>query len=97
MPIRSIDYQTIIPKAPEVQKIKHAETQNQQNNSAINMHKQQEQNERNLKKVNETKKAFEGKIKRDNPKKQQKNSSDQNEEQENKKKKEQRQSIDIRV
>ncbi|MDF2893018.1 MAG: hypothetical protein K0R80_3385 [Clostridia bacterium] len=95
MPIRSIDYQTMIPKAPEVQKIKHAEMQNPQNNNAINMHKEQQQNEKNLKKVNETKKAFEGKIKRDNPKKQQQDSKDQ--EEENKKKHDKKQSIDIRI
>lgn len=96
MPIRSIDYQTLIPKASEVQKIKHAELQNPQNNNAINMQKQQEQNERQLKKVNETKKAFEGKIKRDNPKKQN-NGGNQEDEQEKKDKKEKKQSIDIRI
>jgi hypothetical protein len=85
----------MIPKAPEVQKIKHAEMQNPQNNNAINMHKEQQQNEKNLKKVNETKKAFEGKIKRDNPKKQQQDSKDQ--EEENKKKHDKKQSIDIRI
>ncbi|HYE12590.1 MAG TPA: hypothetical protein VEF53_20680 [Patescibacteria group bacterium] len=95
MPIRSIDYQTMIPKAPEVQKIKHAEMQNPQNNNAINMHQEQQQNERNLKKVNETKKAFEGKIKRDNPKKQQQNSKDQ--EEENEKQHNKKKSIDIRI
>jgi len=96
MPIRSIDYQTMIPKASEVQKIKHAELLTPQNNDAINMHKDQEQNARNLRKVNETKKAFEGKIKRDTPKKQQKNSKDQDE-QEKKREKEKKQSIDIRI
>lgn len=96
MPIRSIDYQTIIPKATEVQKIKHAESQNPQNNNAINIKKEQEQNEKNLRKVNETKKAFEGKIKRDNPKKQQQNSKD-DDEQAHKKQSDKKQSIDIRI
>lgn len=96
MPIRSIDYQTIIPKASEVQKIKHAELQTPQNNNAINMKKDQEQNARNLKKVNETKKAFEAKIKKDNPKKGQNNSKDQDE-QDKKKDKDKMKSIDIRI
>jgi hypothetical protein len=60
------------------------------------MHKQQEQNERSLKKVNETKKAYESKIKRDQPKKQQKG-NDQEEEQNKKKKKEDKPTIDIRI
>lgn len=96
MPIRSIDYQTMIPKASEVQKIKHAELLTPQNNDAINMHKEQEQYARNLRKVNETKKALGGKIKRDNPRKQQKNNEDQDE-QEKKRDKEKKQSIDIRI
>ena len=96
MPIRSIDYQTMIPKVSEVQKIRHAEMQNPQTNSAINLQKEQEQNARNLKRVNETKKAFEGKIKRDNPKKQQQSSKDQDEENK-KKQKDKKQSIDIRI
>ena len=96
MPIRSIDYQTLIPKTPEVQKLKQAEMQNPKNNNAISMHKEQEQNEKNLKKVNDTKKTFEAEIKRDNPKKQQNNSKDQ-EEQENKKQRDKKQSIDLRI
>lgn len=97
MPIRSIDYQVMIPKTSEVQKIKHAEMQNPQNNDNINIHKQQEQNERNLKKVNETKKAFESKIKRDQQKKQQNNSNQEEEQKNNKNKKKDRQTIDIRI
>ena len=95
MPIRSIDFQTIIPKAPEVQKIKHMEEHNPQNNNLINMHKQQEQNEKELKKVNAAKKAFEGKIKRETPGKQQNSGKEQ--EEENKKDKKKKQSIDIRI
>lgn len=95
MGIRSIDYQTIIPKAPEVQKIKHNEAQNPANNQNINMHKQQEQNQSNLQKVNETKKPYEGKIKRDNPRsKQQKQEKDDDEQ---KKKQKKNQTIDVRV
>ncbi|MDF2841532.1 MAG: hypothetical protein K0Q99_2304 [Clostridia bacterium] len=97
MPIRSIDYQTIIPKASEVQKMKHAESQNPQNHDSINMQKQQQQYAKDLKKVNETKKAFEGKIKRDNPRKQQGNGKDQDSEQQKKKKQENNQSIDVRI
>lgn len=97
MPIRSIDYQTMIPKAPEVQKLKHIEEHIPQNNNNINLHKQQEQNEKQLKKVNETKKAFEGKIRRDNPKKQQGNGQEQDEEEQKKKKQTKKQSIDIRI
>lgn len=96
MPIRSIDYQTIIPKAPEIQKIKHMEEHNPQNNNAINMHKQQEQNDKDLKKVNAAKKAFEGKIRRDQNKKQQGNDKDQ-EDEKDKKDKKKKQSIDIRI
>lgn len=96
MPIRSIDYQTLIPKASEVQKIKHAELLNPHNHDAINMQKQKEQNDKQLKKVNETKKAFEGKIKRDNPQKQN-NKGSQEDEQEKKDRKEKKQSIDIRI
>ena len=96
MPIRSIDYQIMIPKASEVQKIKHIELMNPQNNNAINIKKEQEDNAKNLKKVNETKKAFEGKIKRDTPKKQQQRGKEDDEE-EKKKQKDKRQSIDIRI
>jgi len=95
MPIRSIDFQTIIPKAPEIQKIKHMEEHNPQNNNLINMHKQQEQNDKELKKVNAAKKAVEGKIKRDNPSKQQHSGKEQEEDQKKEKKK--KQSIDIRI
>lgn len=95
MSIRSIDYQTIIPKAPEVQKIKHAESQNPQNNSAINMHKQQEQNQKDLKRVNDVKKTYDGKINRDNPQKEQKQNKDDDEQE--KKKQKNKQSIDIRI
>jgi FtsZ-interacting cell division protein ZipA len=95
--IRSIDYQTIIPKAPEVQKSKHIETQNPQNNQMINMQKQQEQSLNNLKKVNETKKPYEGKIKRDNPKSKQQQQKKEDEEEQKKNKQNKKQSIDIRV
>lgn len=97
MPIRSIDFQTIIPKAPEVQKLKHMEEINPQNNNAINIHKQQEQNSKELKKVNETKKTFDGKIKRDNPRKQQSDDRNQDDQDEDKKKKNKKQSIDIKI
>jgi hypothetical protein len=96
MPIRSVDYQIMIPKASEVQKIRHTELMNPQNNNAINIKKEQEENAKNLKKVNETKKAFEGKIKRDNSKKEQQNGKDKDEEAK-KKQKDKRQSIDIRI
>ena len=99
MSIRPIDYQTMIPKASEVQKIRHAELLTPQNNDATNIQKNQEQIARNLRRVNETKKAFEGKINRDDPKKQQNNKEqDEQDERDKKKQKDQKkQSIDIRI
>ncbi|MGB7606554.1 MAG: hypothetical protein WBL93_13875 [Lutisporaceae bacterium] len=98
MPIRSIDYQVIIPKATEVQKIKQTEIQNPQNNNNIGMHKQQEQNERDLKKVNDTKKAYKSRIKKDGSNKQQGKENQNEEEQKDKKDKQNdKPSIDIRI
>lgn len=65
MSIRSIDFQTIIPKSPEVQKIKNIEHESARNNLNINIHKSQEQNDRKLKQVNENEKTYKSKIDRD--------------------------------
>jgi len=98
MPIRSIDYQMIIPKATEVQKIKQTEVMNPQINSNISMHKQQEQNERNLKKVNDASKAYKSKIKKDGSNKQQGKEEQNEEEQKDKKgKQHDKPCIDIRI
>jgi hypothetical protein len=61
------------------------------------MQKQQEQNQRTLRKVNETKKAFESKIKKDQPRKQQKDNQQEAEEQNKKNKQKDKPTIDIRI
>ena len=106
MAIRSIDMQVMIPKTPEVQKIKIMEMQNAQNNLSINLQKQQQENEQKLKQVKPTDKAYEGKIDRDAQKKNsnQKQQSKKNKEDDqksksdsNKKASKIRTKIDIRI
>lgn len=69
MPIRPVDLQTMLPKIPEVQKAKSVEAENLRNNMNINLHKEQQQNEKNLKQVNETKKPYQARINKDEEKK----------------------------
>ncbi len=101
MAIRPIDMQTIIPKTPEIQKIKSAEPQNQYNNQLINMQKDQQQTQKTLKQVNETKKAEKGRVERDNKNSDKKNKNNNKkkdeESSENTEKKQSGTRIDIRI
>ncbi|HOS68773.1 MAG TPA: hypothetical protein PLG67_03510 [Bacillota bacterium] len=65
MSIRPVDLQTIIPKLPEVQKAKNAENELEKNNLSINMHKEQQQQDKNTQQIVETKKAQESRINKD--------------------------------
>lgn len=65
MTIRPVDLQTMIPKLPEVQKAKIIESELEKNNLNINIHKDQQQQEKNTKQVVETKKAQEARINKD--------------------------------
>lgn len=69
MTIRPIDLQTMIPKLPEVQKARSVESELEKNNLNINIHKEQQQNEKNTKQVIETKKAHGAKVDREGSKK----------------------------
>ena len=65
MTIRPVDLQTMIPKLPEVQKAKNAESELGKNNLNINIHKEQQKQEKNTKQVIETKKPHEARIDKD--------------------------------
>lgn len=65
MTIRPIDLQTMIPKLPEVQKARNAESELEKNNLNINLHKEQQQNEKTTKQVVETKKSHGARISRE--------------------------------
>lgn len=65
MSIRSIDFQTLIPKTPEVQRIKHAEIENEKINAQINIQKDVEKHNKSLKKVNKSDKLYESRINKD--------------------------------
>lgn len=69
MTIRPVDLQTLIPKLPEVQKAKNAELEAEKNSLNINIHKEQQQQEKNTKQVVETKKTEGKRINRDGQKK----------------------------
>ena len=62
MSIRPIDFQIMIPKSQEVQKIKQNEIDNHKTNAQINIQKESEHQSELLKQVNETDKPFESKI-----------------------------------
>ena len=65
MTIRPVDLQTMIPKLPEVQKARNAESEMEKNNLNINIHKEQQQQEKNTKQVIETKKTKGSRIDRE--------------------------------
>lgn len=65
MTIRPVDLQTMIPKLPEVQKARSAESELEKNNLNINIHKEQQLQEKNTKQVIETKKSSGGRIERE--------------------------------
>ncbi|MDD2482520.1 MAG: hypothetical protein PHC44_02230 [Lutispora sp.] len=100
MSIRSIDFQVLIPKTPEVQKIKYIENESQKINQQINMIKDSENKTKELKKVKKADKAYESRIDKDG--KNSKSKSDGEEcDKQNKKKKGNRyikeSKIDIRI
>lgn len=57
MTIRPVDMQTMIPKLPEVQKARNAENEIEKNNLNINIHKEQQHQEKNTKQVIAAKKS----------------------------------------
>ena len=65
MPIRSIDFQVLIPKTSEVQKIKYIENENQKINQQINIIKDSADRTKELKKVKKTDRAYESRIDKD--------------------------------
>ncbi len=65
MTIRPVDLQTMIPKLPEAQKAKNAESEAQKNTLMINIHKEQQKHEKDTRQVIEAAKAHEAKINRD--------------------------------
>lgn len=100
MPIRSIDFQILIPKTPEIHKIKHIENENQKINQQINVIEDSNKKNNELKQVNKTDKTYKARIDKDG--KNGNSESDGEEcESENKKKKKNRfiteSKIDIRV
>jgi hypothetical protein len=69
MTIRPVDLQTMIPKLPEVQKARNAESELEKNNLNINIHKEQRQQEKNKELVIETKKTQGARVDREGQKK----------------------------
>jgi hypothetical protein len=65
MTIRPVDLQTMIPKIPEVQKAKNSESELQKNNLNINIHKEQQLQEKNTQQVVKTKEAQKSRIDKD--------------------------------
>lgn len=65
MTIRPVDLQTMIPKLPEVQKARNAENELEKNNLNINIHKEQQQHEKNTKQVVEKDKVHGVKVDRE--------------------------------
>jgi hypothetical protein len=106
MTIRPVDLQTIIPKLPEVHKAKNAEMEAEKNSLNINIHKEQQQQEKNTKQVVGTKKTEGTRINRDGQNKDKqgrqegRNKSDHSEEKEEEQKEDKafiRRKIDIRI
>lgn len=106
MTIRPVDLQTMIPKIPELQKAKTAESELEKNNLNINMHKEQLQHEKDTRQVTMTKKAEGSKVEREKQQKENKGQqqkgrkekgTDEKDGQENRKKAEVSRSIDIRI
>lgn len=85
MSIRSIDLQTLIPKTPEVQKIKSTEFEIPHNNINASIQSSQQQIQKDLKKVNQSPKGADVKINKERDK----NSNNKKKKQEKKNNKEQ--------
>jgi hypothetical protein len=73
MSIRPVDLQTLFPKIPEVQKTRNMESELEKSNLNINIHKEQQQLEKNTKQVVETKKTEGSKVTRDGSRKDKRN------------------------
>jgi len=69
MSIRSVDFQVLIPKAPEVQKIKHMELENYKINQQINITQDSIKKSQDLKRINKSDKTYSVVINRDEEKK----------------------------
>lgn len=77
MSMRPVDFQTIIPKLPEIHKSKSAENELVKNNLNINIQKEQQQYVQNTRQVVEANKAQEARINKDEKqKKRQRNQKD---------------------
>ena len=86
MSIRSVDFQVLIPKAPEVQKLKHMEMENYKINQQINIMQDSTKKSEDLKRINKSDKTYNLAINRDEEKSR-KRDSDKNKEKKDKKKK----------
>ena len=76
MSIRSVDFQTMIPKTPEVQRIKHAEIENEKINAQINIQKDAEKYNQSLKQVNKSDRLHESRVDKDGKKQKSKKNDD---------------------
>lgn len=85
MSIRSVDFQTMIPKTPEVQRIKHAEMENEKINAQINIQKDAEKHNQSLKQVNKSDKLHESRINKDDKKQKSKKNDDNKKDEHNRK------------
>lgn len=65
MPIRSVDLQVLLPKIPEIQKIKHAENENYKINQQINIIQDSLKRTEDLKRINKSDKAYKVTINKD--------------------------------
>lgn len=65
MSIRSIDFQILIPKAPEIQKMRHVENENQKINQHINIIEDSNKKTKELKQINKADKAYKPRVDKD--------------------------------
>ncbi|MCQ1527971.1 hypothetical protein [Lutispora saccharofermentans] len=65
MSIRSVDFQILIPKAPEIQKMRHVENENQRVNQHINIIEDSNKKTKELKQINKADKAYKARIDKD--------------------------------
>lgn len=65
MSIRSVDLQVLLPKVPEIQKIKHIENETLKNNQQINITQDSMKKTEDLKRISKSDKAYKLAINKD--------------------------------
>jgi len=76
MSIRSVDLQVLLPKVPEIQKVKHIENETLKNNQQINIIQDSLKKKEDLKRINKNDKAYKLAINKDERNKNGKNKNE---------------------